>query len=304
MDQLVEDIHHNNPSIKDSSLLTYARILNILYQRVSDGSDPPSYKFFEKKQPQILKYLDGVRTLRYKKTILASLFNIVRDPEVRAKYKRIMNDKWKESNDIDAKQEKSDKEVKNWISLDEVKRVYENLKQEVQPLFKRKNLTRAEHNKLVSYVILSLYVLLPPRRCTDYTEMLMLGEKPSDAKEQVNYIDGRDMVFNVYKTAKFHGSQKVKIPPTLMAILRQWKKVYPDNRYLLFDFTGKKLSNVYITHYLNRVFSKNISVNMLRHIYISEKVLPNVPKLADLEQEAHDMGHTINQQALYKKFDK
>lgn len=302
MEQLQDDIHHNNPSIKESSLLTYSRILNIIYHRVGDGVEHVDYKFFEKKQPQILKYLDGVRSLRYKKTILAALFNIVRNPEVRARYKNIMIENWKESDANDSKQEKSDKELKNWISLDEVRNIYNNLKEEVQPLFKRKNLTRAEHNRLVSFIILSLYVLMPPRRSTDYTEMLMLGQQPTDAKEQVNYIDKKHMVFNVYKTAKHYGVQRIHVPLSLMAILKQWKKVYPDNRYLLFDFTGKKLSNVYITHYLNRVFNKNISVNMLRHIYISEKVLKNVPKLTELEKEAHDMGHSVNQQALYKKF--
>ena len=303
MEQIKEEINRANPAIKESSLITYARILNIIYNRTNEHGEPADYKYFEDNKQKIYKYLEGVKSLKYRKTMLAALINIVRDPDIRAEYKTTMLDQWREANEEDSKQTKSDKQSENWISMEEVKNIYTNLKIDAAPLFKRKSLTRQEHNRLISFIILSLYVLLPPRRSTDYTEMLMLGEKPTSEKEQVNYIDGRDMVFNVYKTAKHYGVQKVRMPNTLIQILKQWQKMFPHNRYLLFDFCGKKLSNVYITHYLNKIFGKKISVNMLRHIYISEKVLAGVPKLTELQKEAHDMGHSVAQQTLYKKFD-
>jgi hypothetical protein len=40
---------------------------------------------------------------------------------------------------------------------------------------------------------------------------------------------------------------------------------------------------------------------MLRHIYISEKVLPNVPKLTEMLKTAEEMGHNVLQQLKYKK---
>jgi len=53
---------------------------------------------------------------------------------------------------------------------------------------------------------------------------------------------------------------------------------------------------------LNAIFDKNISASMLRHIYVSDVTLKNMPKLSELEKVAHDMGHSTAEQMMYKKF--
>jgi len=52
---------------------------------------------------------------------------------------------------------------------------------------------------------------------------------------------------------------------------------------------------------LNKIFDGlKISTGMLRHIYISSK-LKDVPKLQELEQMAHDMGHSVSEALEYIK---
>jgi hypothetical protein len=53
---------------------------------------------------------------------------------------------------------------------------------------------------------------------------------------------------------------------------------------------------------LNTIFDKKISASMLRHIYISDEVLKDVPKIEELQKIAAEMGHSVGEQMLYKKF--
>ena len=114
-------------------------------------------------------------------------------------------------------------------------------------------------------------------------------------------MDKRKFVFNQYKTAKKYNQQTVDIPQRLRNIILRWESKH-DNDYLLFDENGSPLSPPRLTLKLNRIFGgKKISVNMLRHIFITDTVLDNAPALRKLEEVAENMGHSTDQQSLYRK---
>ena len=108
-----------------------------------------------------------------------------------------------------------------------------------------------------------------------------------------NYIKNKKFYFNAYKTASKYGEQIVPISPKLYYIIRKWKQLNPGREWLLSTYDGKKLTASMLTQRLNRIFGKNVSVNMLRHIYISENVLQDMPALKDLEKTAEEMGHSV-----------
>ena len=54
----------------------------------------------------------------------------------------------------------------------------------------------------------------------------------------------------------------------------------------------KGLSSSQITKMLNRIFGKEASVNMLRHIYLTN-YYKGMPKLAEMEALANSMGHNV-----------
>jgi uncharacterized protein YneF (UPF0154 family) len=69
---------------------------------------------------------------------------------------------------------------------------------------------------------------------------------------------------------------------------------------MLYSTNGNKLSSPQINRILNYAFSKNISTNMLRHIYLTEQY-KNVPKITEMENLAEQMGHSSSQAMEYMK---
>jgi hypothetical protein len=54
---------------------------------------------------------------------------------------------------------------------------------------------------------------------------------------------------------------------------------------------------------LNKIFDgKSISVDMLRHIYLSD-LYKNVPSIRDMEKTAQDMAHSLETAMTYVKRD-
>ena len=104
------------------------------------------------------------------------------------------------------------------------------------------------------------------------------------------------MVFSNYKTAKTYGQQRVSIPIKIKYILRKWIKVHPTP-YLLFDRNYNPLPSVKLNQRLNKIFDgKKISVNALRHSFLTEKY-------GDISEDMADMGSSLKMVATYVKKD-
>ena len=103
-----------------------------------------------------------------------------------------------------------------------------------------------------------------------------------------------------YKTAKDYGEQVVDVKekaPEFNAILSKWVKSNPTD-YLLFSSNQQKLTSPQVTRMLNKLFGKNTSTDLLRHIYLTNKY----GKLqAEMAEDAKDMSHSSSTQALYIK---
>jgi hypothetical protein len=282
-----------NKSLSENSLKTYTNQLKTLFNSIWKNEDF-NYKYFFDKSDKVLEKLKSIENINTRKTKTAALVILTGDKsKVVKKYRDLMSaDLEKYNNEI--KQNKmNDKQKENWIDLKEVNSIYNNLKKKYKDLWNKEKLTADELLDLQKIVILSLYVLIPPRRLKDYLDFKL---KNYD-KETDNYVDKNELIFNSYKTAKFHGQDKVALPLTLKKIINKWK-TKNNNDFLLIDFYGKQLKAPALTKILNSIFKKNISVNMLRHIFITENV---GPKIKELEKVAQEMGHTMNEQKNYVK---
>jgi integrase len=102
-----------------------------------------------------------------------------------------------------------------------------------------------------------------------------------------------------YKTAATYGEQTVEIPKKLKTIITKWKKLNPYNDMLV-NTDGTQMGVVRLSQVLNKIFEKQVSTSLLRHIYISDK-LQNMPTLQDMKQTADDMGHSVMMQLEYAK---
>jgi len=138
-----------------------------------------------------------------------------------------------------------------------------------------------------NYIILCLLggIFIAPRRSLDYTEFKI----KSINKDDDNYLDKNELVFNKYKTAKFYNEQRVAIPKELKSILTKWVKTN-NSDYLLYDSNGSKLTSVKLNQRLNKIFGKKASVNLLRHSYLTDKFGDEIERSKKMSNIAEDMG--------------
>ncbi|MEI6372010.1 MAG: hypothetical protein WCO49_20245, partial [Nostocales cyanobacterium ELA608] len=222
MEHITETIKKNRPNLSASSLKTYTSILANLYKYITkekEVKDPLS--FFTKHYKDVLAYLKDTPPST-RKTKLAALVVLCEKLACVEVYRKQMLDDAHKYNDREKDQEKTESQRENWIEQDELKSIYNELDKDTRPLLSKATLKPSEFQRLQNFIILSLYVLQPPRRLQDYTEMKLKNFDDTD-----NYINKTKFVFNKYKTAKFSGKEEIPINPKLKFILDKWRKINP-----------------------------------------------------------------------------
>lgn len=200
--------------------------------------------------------------------------------------------------------EKTPKEKENWVSWEDVSKVRDDLKTEVAKFSGQKAVTPAQYERLLSYMVLSLYTCLPPRRNLDYQQMYVVRKWTDKLPTDRNYLDlgGKRFVFNRYKTVKSSGVQTADIPEDLMAVIGTYLKFHAMGKtrgefVFLAKPDGTPLTTVNgITRLLNKLFGKKVGSSMLRHSYLSQKYGPMMEEMRE-DQEA--MAHNGRTQATY-----
>jgi hypothetical protein len=116
-----------------------------------------------------------------------------------------------------------------------------------------------------------------------------------------NYYKKGTFHYNTYKTAKTYGLQTMKCPKPFEMLLNKWIKIKQNSvqtDYLFSDWFDRPLCATGMAKILNSIFQKNVSVNILRHSYLTHTVGPELKKL---QETAKNMGHSMVEQALYVK---
>jgi integrase len=282
-------IAENKPDISESSIKTYNSILTNLYQQifVSDDYDMDNFN----KTKTILNYLSD-RNPKQRKTILAALV-VLTDNKI---YRDQMLADIESSKIEDHQQKKNEKQNNNFIDGDSIGKIYNNLKKRALFLYRKGDLSYHEKQEIQNYIILSLYsgLFIPPRRAKDYIEFKIKNIN----KDEDNYIEKNEFVFNKYKTSKTYSQQRVTIPKPLKTILNKWIKIN-DTDYLLYDIHAKKLSNVTLNQRIEKMMGSKMGVNGFRHTYMSEKYQPSIKNDEDMKEDFKAMGSSIYQKDIY-----
>ena len=288
MDKLKDVLKQKRPNLSDKSINTYASVLKTIAKNL---------EFDNVKQldndKKVLEFLKEMKP-NTRKTRLSALFVLTENEA----YKKHMLEDVNAYNNSMKSQTKNDKEIENWITKDELFEIYNALKKDTNVLFRKKTKTMTDLQDIQSFIMLSLFVLLPPRRAMDYSEMKIKNiDKAND-----NYIKGNNLVFNVYKTSKQKGQQVLAIPKELKSILNKWVKINTTD-YLLFDNKGNKLTSVKINQRFKKLFGKSFSVNMFRKLYLSDKYADTMTEMKNLEKDMEKMGSSKSQVQHYVKVD-
>ena len=297
MENLKEDLKNKN--LSESSINLYLSNL----RRLNDNKEFKNLNFLKKYNDIIDKIKDYKDTT--KRGYLISIVSVLKSQgepfnKLYKKYYKTMLDVNKIINDIPPNT-KTETQTKNWITWDEVMEVYNKLK---SIKFKKGKWDEEMRDTYLDYLILSLYVLLPPRRNKDYLQMVVaVKPKLIDLEDKkFNWFDvqNKQFIFNNHKTSKLQKEPlKVDIPDELMNILKVWIDHNPDKKNwtgCLFGNNNTKIN--FITRRLNKLFYKKISSSMLRHIYLSSKYKD---VLAEQEKDSKLMSHNMDTQKDYIK---
>lgn len=284
--------------IAPSTARTYASLLrNLYYKTTGKPKDEAIVMDWYFKQDDIIEVLAD-RPIGTRKTIFAALMALV-GAEHGMKYRSAMMADSKDYQEWVDKQEKTAKQQENWQSYAEVKRLVAEYEGKAKAIMKRDTITPAERKVLVDWMLLAMTTgyYIPPRRSMDYGLMKFRNyDRQTD-----NFLDKNQFVFNKYKTAKIYNQQSLEIPKAFRAMITKYIKYVPEGvDTLLYDVHGGEMYSVKITQRLNALFGAKVSVSMLRHIFLTDK-LGDVPRLQELEQLAEDMGHSRTMQMEYVK---
>jgi len=312
MDTLLSKIKSSR-DIRQTTLNIYKNMLN----RLADKLDVDfSMDMFETKRKEILEYLSTLSN-SVKKKMIASIMVAI-SPEKNKpleKYSSLYNTlklMLNKENGIYlesvSNNKKSDKDEKNLTTMNELHKVRERLLKHIKAkgydLKKDKGVESKKDFFLIQkYLIASLYTLLPPRRLI-YSDMKIVNKKEFDALSEKEKEDDAYLV-NVNKSRKYfyYGKEadkssteeavKIDVPKSLNNLLNFWTGINKKD-YLLLNNQGQKLSKNNLSKEVRSIFSnksKNISVNLIRKIYISER-------FADVNKEkkeiAEQMNHSVN----------
>jgi hypothetical protein len=285
----------NRPSLSASSLKTYTSIISA-YMTRNDILDLGALDHHAK---DIIKGFEALTPMQ-RKTKLSAFFILTQNDE----YRKQMLDDCKVVNTQYKEQRKTPKEVTGWIGINEIQEIYEKYRAAATLALKKK--PPLELGAVVCFLLLGFQGAgvsgLVPRRSLDWTEMKIRNINP----KVDNYYKNGVFFFNKYKTAKKYGLQKIDVgakAPELNGILKKWVKVNKSD-FMLFSSNGKPLKPPQVTHMLNNIFGKNVSTDMLRHVFFThffkDKAMPSI---LDMEEVAKQAGTSTAVMLQYIKND-
>jgi integrase len=280
--------------LSDNSIKLYLSIL----KNLNDKREIKNFKFLDNPK----KVLDKIKDYKIttQRNVIIAIVSVLKNlgNDLYKSYYDLMINMNKKIEDDAKENKKSEQQKENWISLDDVKKKYEELKSKIKL---SKNISEEQYDNILDTVILGLYVLLPPRRNKDYL-LMKVSKDGKNMNNTDNWLDmkKKQFIFNNYKTKKTFGQQIIDIPNELVDLLKKYLKYKKDgDANLLVKFSGDRLkSDNSITRRLNKIFGKNISSSMLRHIYLSDKY-KDVKE--EMKADSQMMAHSMKTQETYIK---
>lgn len=277
-------IMRNRSNLKDNTVKSYVSTLFSLYKQVFPNDKEiilSKYQDTDKFIDYLIKHYDS----SVRKTYLSNLV-VLTENDI---YRTQMMEDVATAQEEKSNNEMTEKLLKNQVTKKEIDTLIHLLKDEVKLIYKNQSYTPKNLLTIQNYILLNLFVgkYISPRRSMDYWKFRV---RNIDEKND-NYLDGDEIVFTSYKTSFSYGTQRIKVPTPLLRMLKKYIAVIPpDQNYLFFTVSGKPLNSVLLNQRFNAIFgNRHVSVNSLRHAYLSEKY----QSFIDLKQDFQRMGSSM-----------
>ena len=183
------------------------------------------------------------------------------------------------------KNERKGKVEENWVDYDKIVKLKSKLRKE---------------GYLQDSLLIAMYTMIPPVR-NDYWNLKV---RNFNRKKDNYYLHTGHIVLNDYKTFKWYGKVKIKLPAKLDKAL---KANISDSDFLFLTEKGLPYTATNFTKYFQNImeeaFDKRTNFQQMRNIFLTH--LAEKEKSMTLEQIKkinQIMGHNLEQSLLYRKF--
>jgi len=312
LDKIKKNFYNTFPQLSESSRKIVIRNLLLLYKKINGDENLKSLNFIYNKN----KVIDSIKDLNYltQRNYYHMLNYIIKSNLKSEKSKKILefylekrealNNQY---NSVVANNEMSEKTQKNWITMEEYDKILSRIKLVIDS-FDYDDIRPKEITLFQKYLILNIYKYHPMR--LDLHDMKIIDEKDDkDLSDDFNYmikLDNGNFRFKIlnFKTKKTHKEIIIDINPKLNDIINKYLKINKSE----FFITQERNPNIPIkkqalANYISRIFKKytgkDIGVNMIRKLVVSDR-------FADIDKAqkklAKEMGHNHKTQQNYLKY--
>lgn len=304
MSEVQEKIKTLRPNLKTNTIKQYEAQLKKL-QKLFDTNN---YKFLDdpKKVEEKINHLHYTSRRNVYNAVIILLLALDKDKKLIDTYGDMRDELNKQYQDEQASGKISEKQKENFVDIEEIYKMLEQMEKDIKPLKKKDTLNQNERQLIKAYTIFSSLVRIPVRN--DLAGLIFINKttynKLTDKeKEENNYMvqlkNNLQYIFNEYKTAKKYKENVIDIPKDLQKILRMYMKI---NNYkvgdVIFPLSKNGLTQL-LTKYSMKYMNKKISSTMIRKSYLSSKY-SDMKK--EMEKDSKIMGHSVGTaQKVYVK---
>lgn len=288
---LSELIKTARPNIKDTSLKTYIQSI----KRIAPDNKIDNLEF--------LQYTDSIIPkidtfgMNVKRSVLSAILVVMgangdkgnaikKYSELLSEYTAIMNAQL-------GKNKKTEKEEANWVEHKELVAIAKTM---------IKNAPGSQRS-----LIAALYTYQSPTRL-DFYDMEIVG-KDAEMNDKKNYLqvinrNKKTFIFNDYKSSSTYKTVAIPVNKALNTVINKYLKLNPGIKYLLRNEKNKTtpMSRNALGKQIPHIFEstgKHITLNMIRHIYITEHI--DIEKTKEQNELATNMMHSGATQLTYAK---
>jgi integrase len=266
-------------------------------KKLNKGKEPENFKFL--KSPQNVAKIIAEKKPTTQRTYYIAISSIlahgVGPKKLYDMYYAILTQMNK---DLASRTTKTVTQEDNWLTPDEISKIYDRLEIEVKQL-RANHVTKKEYTSVLSLIVLALFTKTPPRRNVDYT-LMKIASDTTDTKFNYLDVENKKFIFNNYKTKKKYEQVSVDIPDVLANAIAKYIKFHPEKNklknkkhdiFFLVNHDGNNLTNSNdITKILNTVFGQKVGSSLLRNMYLTHKY-GNV--IEDLKEDTQAMSTSI-----------